>query len=78
MKIIYIFGKKESGYHKSTLVSDDCHFHYVWHSQIKENLNRLEGTRPHLIINASEPFEALKLYQPIMAARYDAQIINLY
>ena len=59
-------------------VPGTCQVRYFSHAQMEADISRIEGTRPHLIVNVSEPFDELIRVQRVTSVLNDAQIINLY
>jgi hypothetical protein len=77
MKHIWTFGE-EGTVTPSTMGGDGFQVKHFTHSQLLVDMNRVEGGRPHLIVNLSKPFEELKQRQDHMKWQHDAPIINLY
>ena len=82
MTEIWIFGE---GYIKTLDpwtrgfgVGDDLEVKYFNHEQVDGDMTRIEGTRPHLIVNISEPFDELVRIQRVASILHGAHIIDLY
>jgi|21_taG_2_1085346.scaffolds.fasta_scaffold17756_2 hypothetical protein len=83
MKEIWIFGNGKTSEGSRW---DICRFEvpgetfvkYFSMSQMRSDIHAIEGIRPHLIVNTSEPFDELLHRQANCAARHQAPIIDLY
>ncbi len=75
---IWIFGESSAPFTMDSIHWMNGNCHYYTHAQFRADPSRFEGTRPHLIVNASEPFDELVRIQRVASVLHDAHIINLY
>jgi hypothetical protein len=82
MKEIWIFSKdylkSSDPYASSFSIGDNSIIKIYNHHQLKFNISQIEGTRPDLIINLSEPYGELVEIQEIVSVLKLAPILNYY
>lgn len=84
MKEIWIFGGGKTDRMSNWAVdrfevAGTCRVKYWSHSEIDADPHKLEGaSRPHVIINVSEPNPWLEEQQLVCSALHEADIITLY
>lgn len=83
-KYIWVFGKDDVEYPKNAgdpacnIYLPGARIQYWKESQMRADINRLDGARPHLIINLSEPFEELMERQRFASALHSAPILQMW